>query len=89
MVQDGNGVFTPNSPRLIKRPDQLTAFGIHADDRKIMNGIVPNLGSNVSELLVSFNGGGGFLRPDSRHLRFTRREKFIFLSSLPTVLAHT
>lgn len=50
MVQYGKRFLAPNSSRVIKRPDQLSTFGIHADDWKLMGGIVPDLGANVSKL---------------------------------------
>ena len=54
MVQNPDGLLTPNSARVIKRPDQLPTFGVHTDDGKPIHCKILNLGSNVSKLLISF-----------------------------------
>ena len=47
MIQNRDGLLTPDSARMKKRSDQFPAFAIHTDDRKFIGCKIFNLGSGV------------------------------------------
>ena len=56
MEATANSAVSRLVPRLMKRSDQLAAFGINADHRQVMGGVVLNLGTDVAKLLIALMG---------------------------------
>ena len=52
MIKNAEGGLAPSTAGLVKRSDQFTAFGIDTDYGQAMRGVVLNLGSDVSKLLI-------------------------------------
>ncbi len=53
MIEYTNGLLAPFAPWLMKRSDQLPAFGIHTDNRQPLGGVIFNLGADVAKLSVA------------------------------------
>ena len=69
MIKNLDGVLTPSTAGLVKRSDQFTAFGIDTDYGQAIGGVVLNLGSDVSKLLIALTGRGGIFFHYYRHDR--------------------
>ncbi len=59
MVKHLNGLLTPSASGLMKRSDQLAAFGVNTDHRQAMGSVVLNLGADVAKLLIALVGRRG------------------------------